>query len=155
MRARDLLALLGLALLAGCQAPVVYVPAPPVDAPPPVSPAPPPPEKPLQPGCSSCGAGKGVPCVPGATTPCDPCVKGHDAPQDTVAALDRVKVGSTLGEVVGVLGRQPDPVPVGSSPIKVYRWSLVALDGSRWLLWARLEGDVVTAKGLAPTEVVR
>jgi hypothetical protein len=120
-----------LAFLAfGCQAPVVYVPGPPVDAPPPVVHPPPPPP----------------------VTPPPPV----QTPAPVADVLARIVVGSSLAEATAVMGAPPRVVPAGEATPKTARWDVTDPGGGTWMVYVVLDGtNRVVTKGASRVEVIR
>lgn len=121
--ARSLAFVLGtLAILAGCQRPVVYVPVPVPPVVPPDVPKPP-----------------DVPDVP----PIPP----KPPPSSVAEALDRVVVGQTLAQTSLAIGREPDAgIPASEGALETARWYVEA-GGERYAVVVTLDAArVVKAK---------
>lgn len=117
------------AALAGCQAPIVYVPAPDPVAPAPPTPAPPP-----------------VPQPPPDPPP--------DAPVAVAELVARLAAGSTVAEADEVFGRPPDNVAPAFGPAPETRRWFVTEAGQKWMVYAVFLGGKVTGAGSAKVQEV-
>lgn len=134
MSRRVALLLATLALLPGCERPIVYVPAPA----PPTAPRPPPPPPPETP-----------------RPPEDPPPPPPDVPVPVAELVARLAVGSTIAEAAEVMGRPADNVaPESTAAPATLRW-FVEDAGARWMVYALTVGGRVTGAGATRVEVIR